>query len=164
MSLCILITLLCIVVDAVAYMHMRNVLHCDIKGANVVLEDAAQSKPILLDFELSKSAEQRLSEGLVAKSTFIGFTIKYAAPELRQGELRATDKTDVFALGVTLHELFYPHKSSAAPEAMLLEFDAIVGVSAAETSALEELITAMMDDDPSRRPSAADVLRHRFFN
>ena len=145
-------------------MHSRGVIHCDIKSDNIVLDEALKT-PILLDFELSKEANDRLDGSLVAQSTLLHGTMAYWAPELRSGEQkRPTDKSDVFALGRVLYELFFPGS--------LRLLDAIIHLSQLTFSSnyeriniasLRSLISGMLDSDPSDRLTAAAALNHSFF-
>lgn len=86
------------VVDAVAYMHQRGVLHRDIKATNVKI--ARDGSPKLLDFGIAKSAH---SPKLTAEGAVIG-TWHYLSPEQLQTGI-AESRSDVWALGVLLYEM-----------------------------------------------------------
>jgi serine/threonine protein phosphatase PrpC len=86
------------VVDAVAYMHQRGVLHRDIKATNVKI--ARDGSPRLLDFGIAKSAQ---SPKLTAEGAVIG-TWHYLSPEQLQTGI-AESRSDVWALGVLLYEM-----------------------------------------------------------
>jgi serine/threonine protein kinase len=148
-------------VAAVAHLHENNILHCDIKGDNIVIQDskAPIPVPILLDFELSKKAEDRI-EGLTAKSTMIGGTTVYWAPELFSGAIsRPTVQTDSYALGRVLYEFFFPSLLSPMnriDNCELLDFPN-------SSRDLEELICGLLAEDPSKRLVATEALKHAFF-
>ena len=147
-----------IVVDAVAYLHAHKVIHNDIKGDNIVMQDAAAltPTPILLDFELSKVAGADLVALYYGDSGMTSF----AAPELISGmQGRPTAKTDVYSLGRVLYDLFYPGRLSAtARVGHVAELEFPDG-----NKRLEKLICAMMAGDPADRPHASDVLHDAFF-
>ncbi|GIV57804.1 MAG: hypothetical protein KatS3mg042_0717 [Rhodothermaceae bacterium] len=86
---------------AVQHAHRNLIVHQDLKPAHILVRDDGQVR--LLDFGIAKLWSP---EGAGAEdgggATFM--TPAYAAPEQRQG-LSATPASDVYALGVVLHEL-----------------------------------------------------------
>jgi serine/threonine protein kinase len=148
------------VVDAVAYMHARHVIHCDIKGDNIVL-DAALARPVLLDFELSKEADKRIAGELVAQSTLLHGTLAYWAPELLTGtQGRPTAKSDVFALGRVLFELFLP--GALKPLEPILTLDPTLFPATCDPL-LRDLLEKMLARSPEERVRADEALKHAFF-
>ena len=116
------------VLAAVAHAHRRLVVHRDLKPANILIDAAGQAR--LLDFGIAKLVEGGEREAGAADLTRLGgrvMTLRYAAPE--QVEAGAiTTATDVYALGVILHELLTglsPYRAvregRALTERMLLE-------------------------------------------
>lgn len=87
---------LCAGLDAV---HAVGVLHRDIKPGNVMLEHRGNAK--LMDFGISQPTR---TAGSKATETLRG-TPHYMAPEQIRGE-KVDQRTDIFALGVLLEELF----------------------------------------------------------
>lgn len=92
------------VLAAVAHAHRHLVVHRDLKPANILIDREGQVK--LLDFGIAKLVEDAEAEG-AADLTRLGgrvFTRRYAAPEqVDAGAI--TTATDIYALGVILHEL-----------------------------------------------------------
>ena len=87
------------VCKALHFAHQSNVLHCDVKPANILLSHAGdhpleQKDVFLADFGISRWALEQ--EG--------GGTPAYMAPELFQGG-SVTEKTEIYAMGVTLYEM-----------------------------------------------------------
>ncbi len=94
---------------ALAHAHERGIVHRDLKSGNVVITADARAK--VLDFGLAKrmSAEElveattRSQESLTQPGAVLG-TLPYMAPEQLRGQV-ADARSDVWALGVVLHEM-----------------------------------------------------------
>jgi len=86
------------VLEALAYLHGRGVLHRDVKTGNIMLD--AAGRPRLMDFGLTRfSDETSLTQtGLVFGSPH------YMSPEQGMGE-PLDARSDLFSLGVVLYEL-----------------------------------------------------------
>jgi serine/threonine protein kinase len=94
------------IADAVAHAHGRGIVHRDLKSSNIII--AADGRAKLLDFGLAvRYAEADASELETTCSREIpsgAGTVPYMSPELLRG--RAADRrSDVWALGVLLHEM-----------------------------------------------------------
>ncbi|MEJ2206407.1 MAG: protein kinase [Gemmatimonadota bacterium] len=91
------------VCDAVQHAHARQIVHRDLKPSNVLV--AADGNVKLLDFGIAKLLE--VTDEDDAPITRTGerlLTPRYASPEQVRGE-PITPASDVYALGVLLHEL-----------------------------------------------------------
>ena len=88
------------VCHALDYAHSRGVLHRDVKPENVMLGEFGEV--YLMDWGLALRRD-----GLVAGRTLpIAGTPAYMAPEMVRGDAEAIDeRSDVFLLGATLHEV-----------------------------------------------------------
>jgi serine/threonine-protein kinase len=78
--------------------HERNLVHRDVKPANILIEEPSD-RVFLTDFGVVKHTA---SHGLTRTGFFIG-TVDYAAPEQIEG-LPVDARTDVYALGCVLYE------------------------------------------------------------
>ena len=85
--------------EATHYAHQHQVIHCDIKPANVIVR--ADGAPVLLDFGIARLVDPE--QGAARTGTVLA-TPRYASPEQLDGR-RLTSATDVFALGLLLYEL-----------------------------------------------------------
>ncbi|MBZ0103241.1 MAG: serine/threonine-protein kinase [Thermoanaerobaculia bacterium] len=89
---------------AVAHAHRRFVVHRDLKPSNILVDRAARVK--LLDFGIAKLLDPAAPGGMEppTRTGLLPMTPEYAAPEqVRGGEI--TTATDVWQLGILLHEL-----------------------------------------------------------
>lgn len=94
----------------VHHAHERGVVHRDLKPANVLVVHASTgAQPKIIDFGIAKalagSTGQRTSEPLTDTGRVLG-TPGYMSPEQATGLVaRVDERSDVFALGVILHEI-----------------------------------------------------------
>lgn len=89
---------------AVYAAHQRMILHCDLKPSNILVTPQGELK--LLDFGVARSLAPT-DEPLPAPGAAAGpqlLTPDYASPEQLSG-LPLTASSDVYSLGVVLHEL-----------------------------------------------------------
>ena len=77
---------------AMACIHSQKIVHCDIKGENVLVAD--DCTPRICDFEMSKDLDAALS------STMAGGTRGFMAPEVVSGQSKPSPASDMFAFGV----------------------------------------------------------------
>lgn len=137
------------VARAVGTAHRRTVVHRDLKPSNILV--TPEGRPVVIDFGLAKWA-QNSSEGDESRrlagqttSTRLG-TEGYIAPEQADGGL-VTSATDVYSLGVVLHELLSGDKPSPTMgrEHNQLQIDRQVPVE------LRAIIAKCLDRDPMKR-------------
>ncbi len=139
-----------------AALHAAGVLHRDVKPSNALVTNGG--RVVLLDFGLAKELA-RADEDL----GFAG-TPAYASPEQIAGEA-LTGACDLYAVGVILFEALTGQLPFDGP--VLSVIGAKVSRDAPEVRALapdapDDLCTLCMEllqRDPSRRPTADDVLR-----
>ena len=100
------------IVAGLAQAHRQGVVHGDLKPGNVILSKGPSGglRVVLTDFGLAKL----LGAGAPGITSERGGTLDYMAPELFLGQ-RATTASDIYALGVLLHEMLTGH-SPRRPE------------------------------------------------
>ena len=133
------------VLSAVAHAHRHLVVHRDLKPPNILVDASGEVK--LLDFGIAKLVAGDEDEATQADLTRIGgrvLTIRYAAPEQVSGGT-ITTSTDIYSLGVILHELV----TGMAPYRAVRE-----GRALTDANLLEEQTTL-----PSRLPIPRELAR-----
>jgi tetratricopeptide (TPR) repeat protein len=109
---------------AAEYAHQNLVVHRDFKPANILVNDAGRVR--LVDFGIAKLLAG--DEASRPEAAIMPLTPAYAAPEQLAGE-PVTTATDVYALGVVLHELLTgarPAPGAIAVGKLRGDLDAIV--------------------------------------
>ena len=85
---------------ALEYAHGWNVVHRDVKPANILITESGE--PMLSDFGIAKILGATGTTQLTGTGMGVG-TPQYMAPE--QWEGKVVTQTDIYALGVVLYEL-----------------------------------------------------------
>lgn len=126
------ITLFRTICAAVHFAHQNLVVHRDLKPGNILVDEGGAPK--LLDFGVAKLLNPEVSGqtlDLTGASVRV-FTPEYASPEQLRGE-RITTATDVYALGILLHEILTGRRPGAEPgrtkRTLPADLDTIVGMA-----------------------------------
>jgi len=140
----------------VGAMHDRGVLHRDLKPANIMLDGHGRVR--IMDFGLALRSGPDSSTGVVAHAAG---TPAYMAPEQWTGGT-LTVATDLYAIGMILHELFTGRTAVAGKS--LEDFrrwhlstpaESLSDSMALADPALERIIVQCLAKDPARRPPSA---------
>ena len=115
------VELLVQVCDAVQHAHLRGVIHRDLKPSNILVDTSGH--PRVLDFGVARISDaEAIGDGRTTAPGFLVGTLAYMSPEQVSGDPAEIDaRTDVYALGVLLHELLsgslpHPVEGRSLPE------------------------------------------------
>jgi tetratricopeptide (TPR) repeat protein/predicted Ser/Thr protein kinase len=151
---------------AVQHAHERGVIHRDLKPDNILVE--RDGKPKVLDFGIARAigADVGVATRLTEAGAIIG-TLSYMSPERLADDPDAIDtRTDVYSLGVILHELVSgtrPYRIDGLPIGKAIEtirFDepALLSATASVARDLSIIAGKAIDKDPARRYASAAAL------
>lgn len=135
--------------DVLEFLHHQEppIIFRDLKPSNVMLTHANQL--YLIDFGIARL----FTSGKAHDTVSLG-TPGYAAPE-QYGSAQTTVRSDIFSLGVTLHQLLTGRDPSIKP----FSFASILSWNPRTPQDLETLIMRMVEIDEDRRPPTIVVLR-----
>ena len=138
------------IVLGLAAIHAAGIIHRDIKSNNMMLEGHGPDVRLCItDFGLARADEAETT--LPGKGAVAG-TPDYMAPELFLGHL-PSQASDLFALGVVLHEVFTGQRPWAESDHSSIEVSPRLKSSGLPAYCVH-LITECLSEDPKRRCSA----------
>ncbi|KAF9642512.1 kinase-like protein [Thelephora ganbajun] len=153
------IGLLCDVAKGLHYLHSRDVIHGDIKGANILVDDSGHA--CIADFDEATVVKDE--DSVEDDSDILDHNPRWAAPEvLEKGT--CSKKSDIFSFGMVMIEVF----TGAVPFGDMPSLVAMSVITKGKrpprpahpafTDNLWTLMQRCWDHDPSLRPQASGVL------
>ncbi|MBU8812762.1 serine/threonine-protein kinase [Mycolicibacterium goodii] len=157
------------VANALDYAHQRDLLHRDVKPANILLAHPGtdDQRIMLADFGIARYASE--ASGLTATNVTVG-TVSYAAPEQLLGN-QLDGRADQYALAASAYQLLtgrtpFEHSNPAVVISQHLSANPPpVGAHRPDLASLDPVFTKALAKDPKDRfarcADFARALRHR---
>lgn len=143
------------VAEALDYAHQRNLLHRDVKPANILLchPESGDQRIMLADFGIARWSDD--VSGLTATNMTVG-TVSYAAPEQLMGN-PLDGRSDQYALAATAYELLTgtpPFRNSNPAVVISQHLSAsppTIGSRRPELAHLDPVFAKALAKDPAER-------------
>ncbi len=147
------------VLDAVAAAHAQLVIHRDLKPSNILVDEHARVR--LLDFGIAHllPGSEGPQTALTREGAF-ALTPQYAAPEQASEAAALSTATDVYALGVVLHELLTGVHPSGLSDAGALAYLRAATEGAEVRASVRALQVSAGSSAPEQRALDRDTTPH----
>lgn len=142
-----------------SYLHSKNIIHRDIKGANILIDVNGEVK--ISDFGISK----KLTAANMDKRASLQGSVYWMAPEIVK-QIATTEKADIWSVGCLVVEMF----TGKHPFPNFSQMQAIFKIGTHNTPEIPKWCTDDAKDflqktfilDYKKRPSATELLAHNF--
>jgi serine/threonine protein kinase len=138
--------MLCAVLEYL-HMHQPAIIFRDLKPANIMM--TPDKRIVLIDFGIA-----RYFKAGQAKDTIPFGSPGYAAPE-QYGKAQTTPRSDIYSLGVLLHQLLTGIDPAESP----FHFAPLPSLATPILVRLNVLIQAMVEVDAEKRPASISIVK-----
>ncbi|KAL1923627.1 uncharacterized protein VTP21DRAFT_8607 [Calcarisporiella thermophila] len=151
------------ILHGLRYLHERDIIHRDIKGANILVDNKGCVK--ISDFGISKKIEDDiLTASGAARPSFKG-SVFWMAPEVVK-QTQYTNKADIWSLGCLVIEMLsgdHPWPSYTQMQAIFkIGRYAAPDIPEVASSDARDFLQRTFELNYQDRPSATELLKHAF--
>lgn len=149
------VRLLIPVLEALAYLHRRHLIHQDLKPANLLVDRTGHV--YMVDFGLTMTVTD------IAERTGVIGSLPYLAPELLQGE-PSTPAADLYAVGIVAYQMFvgrHPFRLDTAQALFADVFEQFADLTplvAASNPAMAMIVARLLEKSPAKRYADAQTV------
>ncbi|CAK68880.1 unnamed protein product (macronuclear) [Paramecium tetraurelia] len=148
----------------IGYVHQTGIMHRDLKPENLILKDSNNYTDFAIaDFGLAEYYKNEVQ--YLEKCGTIG----YIAPEVLRNQ-PYNQKIDIYSIGVILYTLFtgtLPFAGNSTQEIYQNNLQAKVNQLQLKqiniTEKAKQFVFSLLNENPERRPTAQEALRHEWF-
>lgn len=161
------------IVSALKYLHSEGIVHCDIKGDNVLVVGPTNSSAAkLIDFGLAMAPRRRGGEDEIVKSDNGKIVPRgsplWMAPEVIRAEYQGPE-SDVWSLGCTIIEMVngkpaWEDKGAAATMIRIGYSDLVPELPTQLSELGRDFLSKCLRRDPKERWSSDQLLKHPFIS
>ena len=146
------------IIEAIGYIHTRNIVHRDIKLDNILLDGKGNVK--IGDFGVSRL----YVEGQVMKEQC--GTPAYIAPEILEDKGYKGYAVDIWSAGVVLYSMLYgsvPFKANNMEELHTMIMAGNYTLKEDVSAEARDLLRGMLEKNPKKRLPVSKILKHEWF-
>lgn len=152
------------ILSGLEYLHERSIIHRDIKGANILVDEDGIAK--ISDFGISKKNEYEKAYKFNSRMSGFKGTVYWMAPEVVKGRGYSA-KVDIWSFGCCVLEMFtgtHPWTGFSEAQPVIYKLCTMnrpaipdsIGVDA------KDFIDKSLSINPDNRPTASELLTHKF--
>ncbi|CAF4953830.1 unnamed protein product, partial [Rotaria sp. Silwood1] len=158
-----------VIIKTIEQLHRNSIVHRDLQPRNIMYLDKSRRPSSLRIVDFGFAKQQRAENGLLMTPCF---TKEYAAPEVLSRK-KYNESCDIWSLGVLLYTLLSgntpfavdrndSHELILARTSLKLQFTGPTWDRV--TYNAKALVSAMLDVDPQKRPTALELCKHPWFS
>jgi len=150
----------------VAYLHAKGIIHRDIKGGNVLINDQGIAK--LADFGCSKCLLEHSNQSIEASLKNIRGSILWMAPEVVRQTGEGRESADIWSIGATVIEMLtakhpWPDMKNSVQALLHIASTKVPPPFPSDISSeMADFLNTCLQIDPKNRSTAKQLLNSKF--